>query len=102
LTASTYQNIHTRYTKSLGDSTVVAYFRATTGRGTMGRVVSSAEIMAALRADGWGEVKGRSGTSHRQFRHPAKPGRVSVPHPVKEMPVGTIKSIERQSGLKLR
>jgi predicted RNA binding protein YcfA (HicA-like mRNA interferase family) len=40
--------------------------------------------------------------SHRQFKHPTKPGRVTVPHPVKDMPVGTLKSIERQAGVTLR
>jgi predicted RNA binding protein YcfA (HicA-like mRNA interferase family) len=35
------------------------------------------------------------------FRHLAKPGIVTVPHPRKDMPLGTLKSIERQSGVKL-
>ncbi|MEZ5835808.1 MAG: type II toxin-antitoxin system HicA family toxin [Geminicoccaceae bacterium] len=30
-----------------------------------------------------------------------KPGAVTLPHPKKDLPVGTLKSIERQSGLKL-
>jgi predicted RNA binding protein YcfA (HicA-like mRNA interferase family) len=37
-----------------------------------------------------------------QFKHPAKAGRVTVPHPKRDIPVGTLKSIEKQSGLKLR
>ena len=40
--------------------------------------------------------------SHRQFRHPTKAGTVTVPHPKADMAIGTIKSIERQSGVKLR
>ena len=40
--------------------------------------------------------------SHKQFKHPTKPGRVTVIHPVKDMKIGTLKSIEKQSGLKLR
>jgi predicted RNA binding protein YcfA (HicA-like mRNA interferase family) len=32
----------------------------------------------------------------------AKPGRVTVPHPVRDLKIGTVKSIERQSGVKLR
>jgi predicted RNA binding protein YcfA (HicA-like mRNA interferase family) len=39
---------------------------------------------------------------HIQFRHPKKKGRVTVPHPERDIPVGTLKSIEKQSGLKLR
>jgi hypothetical protein len=31
-----------------------------------------------------------------------KPGRVTVPHPTRDIPVGTLRSIEKQSGLKLR
>ncbi len=39
---------------------------------------------------------------HFQFRHPSKPGKVTVPHPKKDIPIGTLTSIERQSGLNLR
>jgi predicted RNA binding protein YcfA (HicA-like mRNA interferase family) len=49
---------------------------------------------------GWYEVA-RKG-SHVQFKHKAKPGRVTVPHPERDIPIGTLKSIEKQSGLKLR
>jgi hypothetical protein len=38
--------------------------------------------------------------SHHHFRHPTKPGTVTVPHPDKDLTIGTLKSIERQSGLK--
>ena len=40
--------------------------------------------------------------SHVQFKHPIKKGRVTVPHPARDVPIGTLKSIERQLGLKLR
>jgi predicted RNA binding protein YcfA (HicA-like mRNA interferase family) len=40
--------------------------------------------------------------SHKQFKHPSKPGRVTVPHPKRDIPVGTLRSIEKQAGLKLR
>ena len=40
--------------------------------------------------------------SHLQLKHPTKPGRVTVPHPERDIPIGTLKSIERQSGIKLR
>lgn len=66
----------------------------------MGKTISSREIIKALDADGWYEV-GQDG-SHKQFKHPTKPGKVTVSHPRKELPPGTLKSIERQSGLKLR
>lgn len=62
--------------------------------------VTSREIIQALLADGW-ELVDVSG-SHNQFRHPKKPGRVTVPHPKKDIPIGTLKSIEKQAALKIR
>lgn len=53
-----------------------------------------------LQAHGWFEV-GHEG-SHKQFRHPDLKGRVTVPHPKRDVPLGTVVSIERQSGVKLR
>jgi len=51
-----------------------------------------------LEQDGWSlmRVKG----SHHHFRHPSKPGTTTVKHPDRDIPIGTLKSIERQSGLK--
>jgi len=60
----------------------------------------SREIIAALERDGWYEVA-RKG-SHVQFKHPTKSGRVTVPHPHRDVPIGTLKNIEKQSGLQLR
>ena len=62
--------------------------------------MKSRDIIKALRADGWEEVRQRG--SHLHFRHPQKPGIVTVPHPSSDMAIGTIKSIEKQSGVKLR
>lgn len=62
--------------------------------------MNSREIITALTADGWREVAQEG--SHKQFKHPVKPGRVTVPHPKKDMPLGTLKRIEQQAGLKLR
>lgn len=62
--------------------------------------MNSGEVISALEADGWVEVALRG--SHAQFKHPTKPGRVTVPHPKRDLPVGTLRSIERQSGLTLR
>ena len=62
--------------------------------------MKSADIIKALEADGWREV-GQKG-SHKHFKHPTKPGRVTVPHPVKDLKIGTLISIEKQSGTRLR
>lgn len=64
--------------------------------------MNSREVIKALEDDGWYEVKLTSGSSHRQFKHPTKKGRVTVKHPARDFPIGTLKSIERQSGVKLR
>jgi predicted RNA binding protein YcfA (HicA-like mRNA interferase family) len=57
-------------------------------------------IIKALEADGW-NLKRVTG-DHHHFMHPTKPGLVTVPHPKKDLPMGTLRSIEKQSGLKLR
>jgi predicted RNA binding protein YcfA (HicA-like mRNA interferase family) len=61
--------------------------------------MNSRDVIAALLADGWRQVAKKG--SHAQFKHPTKPGRVTVVHPSREIPKGTLRSIERQSGLKL-
>jgi predicted RNA binding protein YcfA (HicA-like mRNA interferase family) len=56
-------------------------------------------ILKSLSDDGWYRVKSRSG--HRQFKHPIKPGRVTVSgKPSDELPPGTLNSILKQAGLK--
>ncbi|NDV27935.1 type II toxin-antitoxin system HicA family toxin [Desulfovibrio sp. JC010] len=62
--------------------------------------MTSKELIKQLEKDGWHKVN--SVGSHWQFKHPSKSGRVTVPHPKKDLPVGTLKSIEKQAGLKLR
>lgn len=61
-------------------------------------MASSSEVIKIITADGWFEVKSNGG-SHRQFRHPTKKGKVTVPHPKKDLPKPTIDSIMRQAGL---
>ena len=62
--------------------------------------MDSRQIIKLLEADGWrlGHVKG----SHHHFRHPTKKGKTTVKHPAKDFPIGTLKSMERQSGLTFR
>ena len=62
--------------------------------------MESRRIIAELLRDGWYEVAQVG--SHAQFKHPTKKGRVTVPHPKKDLPIGTLKSIEKQAGIKLR
>jgi len=53
-----------------------------------------------LKRDGWKLVK--TVGSHHQFKHPSKPSKVTVPHPKKDLPIGTAKSVLKQAGLKLK
>lgn len=62
--------------------------------------MTSKEIIKKLKKDGW-EIVGQKG-SHVQLKHPVKKGRVTVPHPNRDMPVGTLKSIEKQAGISLK
>jgi predicted RNA binding protein YcfA (HicA-like mRNA interferase family) len=62
-------------------------------------MMRSRDVIRKLEADGWREVA-RKG-SHAQFKHPTKKGRVTVPDPRRDIPIGTLRSIERQSGLEL-
>jgi len=62
--------------------------------------MSSREVIQRLREDGWYEVAHEG--SHKQFKHGTKKGRVTVPHPVRDIPIGTLKSIEKQANIRLR
>jgi predicted RNA binding protein YcfA (HicA-like mRNA interferase family) len=57
------------------------------------------EILAMLKDDGWYLVATRG--SHRQFKHPHKSGRVTVPgKPSDDVAPGTKNSIFKQAGWK--
>jgi predicted RNA binding protein YcfA (HicA-like mRNA interferase family) len=57
------------------------------------------EILAQLLGDGWYLVATRG--SHRQFKHPEKPGRVTVAgKPSDDLAPGTLNSILKQARLK--
>jgi len=60
---------------------------------------SSREILKILQQDGWYIVKING--SHHQLKHPVKQGKVTVPHPKKDIPAETAKSILKQAGFKL-
>ncbi|MGN7840826.1 type II toxin-antitoxin system HicA family toxin [Pseudomonas sp. 22490] len=58
----------------------------------------SREVIDLIEADGWYWVETKG--SHNQYKHPTKPGRVTVPHPKSEIPKGTLHNILKQAGLK--
>jgi predicted RNA binding protein YcfA (HicA-like mRNA interferase family) len=57
------------------------------------------DAIRLIEADGWSLVATRG--SHRQFKHPGKPGRVTVAgKPSDDLAPGTLNSILKQAGLK--
>jgi predicted RNA binding protein YcfA (HicA-like mRNA interferase family) len=57
----------------------------------------SRQIIKLLEADGWKFI-GTTG-SHHHFKHETKPEKVTVLHPKKDLPTGTVRSILKQAGL---
>jgi len=57
------------------------------------------EVLQLLREDGWYLVTTKG--SHRQFKHPTKPGRVTLAgKPSDDLAPGTLNSILKQANLK--
>jgi predicted RNA binding protein YcfA (HicA-like mRNA interferase family) len=57
------------------------------------------EVIFMIEGDGWYLVATRG--SHRQYKHPEKPGRVTVAGKMSDdMAPGTFNSIMKQAGLK--
>ena len=61
--------------------------------------MTSTEVIRILKADGW--MLARSKGSHQHFKHPLKKGIVTVPHPKKGLPIGTLRSIAKQAQINL-
>jgi predicted RNA binding protein YcfA (HicA-like mRNA interferase family) len=59
---------------------------------------SSKDIIKIIENDGWVLIKCRG--DHHYFKHPTKPGKVTVPHPVKDLKKYVVDSILKQAGLK--
>jgi predicted RNA binding protein YcfA (HicA-like mRNA interferase family) len=69
-------------------------------RGALFVPLKVSEMIKLIETDGWYLVATRG--SHRQYKHPAKPGRVTVAgKPSKELPPGK-RSILRQAGITRR
>jgi predicted RNA binding protein YcfA (HicA-like mRNA interferase family) len=57
------------------------------------------DVIRLIERDGWYHVRTKG--SHRQFKHPDKPGTVTVAgKPRLDMPPGTLNSVLKQAGLK--
>jgi len=59
------------------------------------------DCIKMIEADGWYLVVTRG--SHRQYKHPSKPGRITIAgHPADDLAPGTLNSILKQARLKRR
>jgi predicted RNA binding protein YcfA (HicA-like mRNA interferase family) len=58
--------------------------------------MNSKELIKRLIQDGWYKTGGKG--DHEKFKHPYKLGHLVVPHPRKDMPIGTLRNIYRQAG----
>lgn len=61
--------------------------------------MKSRDAIRKLHEDGWYHVKTTG--DHWHFKHPIKPGKVTVTHPKKDLSRLVMKSIEKQAGIKL-
>lgn len=59
--------------------------------------MKSKDVIKMLEDDGWTHVRTKG--SHHQFKHPTKTGVVTVPHPQKEVAIGTLKNIMKVAGI---
>jgi predicted RNA binding protein YcfA (HicA-like mRNA interferase family) len=62
-----------------------------------GAEVKSSELIKEIEAVGWRLDRIRG--SHHHFRHPTRPGTVTVPHPKKDMGKGLMRKIRKDAGL---
>ncbi len=64
-----------------------------------GRIMNSRTLIGILEEDGWQRI--RTESSHVTFKHPLKKQYIlTVPHPKKDLPIGTVSQILRKAGLK--
>jgi predicted RNA binding protein YcfA (HicA-like mRNA interferase family) len=62
--------------------------------------MDSRAIIKRLSREGWILAGGKG--DHEKFKHPDKEGHVIVPHPRKDVAIGTLRNIYRQAGWKWR
>ncbi|WP_201618347.1 type II toxin-antitoxin system HicA family toxin [Psychrobacter urativorans] len=59
--------------------------------------MNSRDLMKIIQSDGWYLI--RTTGSHHHFKHDKKLSLVTIPHPKKDLPKGTVKNILKQAGL---
>ncbi len=60
------------------------------------RLRNSRKLIKQLEREGWylSDIKG----DHHQFKHPNQPGKATVSHPQKDIPIHILRNIYRQTG----
>ena len=61
--------------------------------------MNTRQVEHILLADGW--IHKNTKGSHKQFIHPLKPGKVTVPQHSGDLDIGTARSILKQAGITL-
>ena len=64
------------------------------------KACSSREIIKIITNDGWFLVNTTG--DHHQFKHPVKKGKLTVPHPNKDLKIRTVRSIFKQAGIDIK
>lgn len=62
--------------------------------------MKSRDVIKEFKNDDW--ILYHTKGDHHQFNHPDKPGKITVPHPQKDIPIGTLRNIYRQADWKWR
>lgn len=60
--------------------------------------MKSGTLIKRIQKEGWQLVRTKG--NHHHFKHPSRKGIITIPHPKKDIPKGTVGSILRQAGLK--
>jgi len=60
--------------------------------------MKSIDLIRDLQKAGW--VLDRVVGSHNIFKHPTRPGHLSVPHPKRDLGIGLVRKLQKQAGLK--
>ena len=62
--------------------------------------MTAKEVLKKLKSAGWYNLPGRK-TGHRHLKHLERPGKVTVPMHLGDIPKWVLKKIEQQSGVSL-
>lgn len=77
---------------------IVRVYNYTQTQGLVKSDMDSGALIRLLKQNGWREV--RVAGSHHTFKHPEFSMILTVPHPKKDLPLGTANSILKKAGLK--